>query len=500
MKKRTLLFLLMTLIFSMSSCSLYNPIKPKETFIDFEGDGYYRKSQYSEYYSNIYSQQPKELDKSLYSQMYYKFNYLPSTGNQKILVIPVEFKDYPASSLKGGEKGSINYINQAFFGNPYNTFYESVASYYNKSSYGHLSLEGKVSNWFKTNKTVEEVKRESIYQIQSQHVLQDAIEWYRETYDDIDEFDQNKDGYIDAVWLIYSAPHMENDSFLWAHTYYDHSNGYSAKPYASMYSWASYDFMFYQTNKPETHVYIHETGHLLGLKDYYSVDVDKQFAPTCYFDMMDTNIGDHNAFSKILLNWTTPYVIEDECEITIGSFTETGDCILLSPSWNGSAMDEYLLLEYYTPTYLHKADSNTGWQYKNLKESGLRVYHVDARVGFIRNFGGNMDGYLDVVDPEELPQPIATYHLDFAHTNSYSTTIKIDKNPNYLLRLLRAKEYEKEGTPADENLLFKVGDNFSERLNDDKYVFKFNSFDEVPYSFEVTNMDKSTITIKFIKR
>ena len=69
-----------------------------------------------------------------------------------------------------------------------------------------------------------------------------------------------------------------------------------------------------------------------------------------------------------------------------------------------------------------------------------------------------------------------------------------------MLRLLRAKEYEKEGTPADENLLFKVGDNFSERLNDDKYVFKFNSFDEVPYSFEVTNMDKSTITIKFIKR
>lgn len=498
MKKISFGLLLCSVFLCTTSCSLeYKPIDPLETHIDVVEDGYYRNSEYSESYENIYLQKPKALDESLTSQMYYKFRYLPSTGNQKILVIPVEFSDYPVSSLKGGEKGSLKYIEDAFFGHPSQTFFESVASYYNKSSYGHLTLEGKVSSWFKIGKTSFEVKNESVYQIESQHVLQKAVEWYRKNYDDIDEFDQNNDGYIDAVWLVYSAPQNNEDDFLWAHTYYDHSNSYTTRPYASMYSWASYNFMFYQTSKPETHVFIHETGHLLGLKDYYSTDISNKYAPTAYFDMMDTNIGDHNAFSKMLLNWTTPYVITDECEITIKSFTESGECILISPSWNGSAMDEYLLLEYYTPTNLHKADSKIGWQYQNLKASGLRVYHVDARIGFIRNFGGNMDGYLGKIDPDDLVQPIATYHLDFANTNTTSSTIKVDEKPNYLLKLLRAKEYEKEGTPADEDLLFKVGDNFTNRLNDEKVPFEFNSLGDVPFTFEVIDMNNKEITIKF---
>ena len=117
MKKISFSLLLCSVFLCTTSCSLeYKPIDPLETHIDVVEDGYYRNSEYSESYENIYLQKPKALDESLTSQMYYKFRYLPSTGNQKILVIPVEFSDYPVSSLKGGERGSLKYIEDAFFG------------------------------------------------------------------------------------------------------------------------------------------------------------------------------------------------------------------------------------------------------------------------------------------------------------------------------------------------------------------------------------------------
>ena len=59
--------------------------------------------------------------------------------------------------------------------------------------------------------------------------------------------------------------------------------------------------------------------------------------------------------------------------------------ILLAPSYNSynSPFDEYILVEYYTPTALNKYDSD--YKYCNAypqgpKASGIRVWHVDARL------------------------------------------------------------------------------------------------------------------------
>src|SRR5205085_9571813 len=55
---------------------------------------------------------------------------------------------------------------------------------------------------------------------------------------------------------------------------------------------------------------IHEMGHAFGLPDYY--DYEPGNGPDGGLgglDMMDANVGNHNAFSRWLLDWIQPDVI-----------------------------------------------------------------------------------------------------------------------------------------------------------------------------------------------
>ena len=59
--------------------------------------------------------------------------------------------------------------------------------------------------------------------------------------------------------------------------------------------------------------------------------------------------------------------------------------ILLTPEWNehNSPFDEYLLLEYYTPTGLNELDSRIPYKSRPLVYNipGIKMYHIDNRLG-----------------------------------------------------------------------------------------------------------------------
>ena len=63
--------------------------------------------------------------------------------------------------------------------------------------------------------------------------------------------------------------------------------------------WVSYDFVndkyldFYNYNKLDTHTFVHESGHLLGLNDYYCYDTENTWDPAGVLDMQSYNVGDH---------------------------------------------------------------------------------------------------------------------------------------------------------------------------------------------------------------
>lgn len=301
---------------------------------------------------------------------------LPSTGNSKMLVIPVAFTNHTVPS------NVVSNLEKVFFGTSEETGWESLTSYYYKASYHKLNITGSVLPVFQTGKTSNyyEKLEDSDYEI-----IQAALTYYDSTID-YSEYDSDSDGYIDSIVLVYTCPIERNDdnSMWWAYTYeyYTDDVEYYDGVEADFYILAGYDFIFEELASSKKVIYnaetfIHETGHLLGLTDYY--DYDETAGPSGGIgggDMMDYNVGDHNAFSKVILGWTTPMIMNNQsATVTLKSFGETGDCLIIPKKWNGSYFDEYYIIDFYTPNGLNSIEAGYSGLFST---SGIRIYHIDA--------------------------------------------------------------------------------------------------------------------------
>lgn len=300
---------------------------------------------------------------------------LPAIGNPKILVIPVAFTDYAA------KPNMVENLNKVLFGTSDETGWESLTSYYYQSSYGKLNITGTVLPVFQTGKS--STYYDSFYD-GDYEILQAALEYY-DSQIDYSEYDSDDDGYIDAIYLVYSCPiSEEEDSMWWAYTseYFTEDYEYYDQVEADFYLLAGYDFIFEELASPtkisyNAETFIHETGHLLGLDDYYDTDGSKGPAGGIGGgDMMDYNVGDHNAFSKMILGWTTPTIMNgDQATFTLQSFGSSGDCVLIPKGWNGTYFDEYYIIDFYTPDGLNEAEAGASGLFGT---SGIRIYHIDA--------------------------------------------------------------------------------------------------------------------------
>ena len=436
-----------------------------------------------------------------------------SNGEQKILVIPCAFNDYPSTSMEKSEAEIINDIETLFFKEASDTIYwESVSSYYEKASYGNLKITGMVTSFFDIGKSVEEVASLTRYSDPTYYVLRKAIEWAKVQYGEetIKQFDNDKDGYIDGVWLIYSSkyyatntvnsfiktPSKSAQDILWAYTYWDYEYIPNVdSPVANCYAWGSYYFMYDGTsNGVDAHTFIHETGHMLGLEDYYDYDSTTltRLSPTGSLDMMDNNIGDHCVFSKYLLGWVKPKLITSKGEYVLESFTETGQCLLIPSSeknFSYSPYDEYLLIEFYTPTGLNDLDSKNkycGSYPKMFSTEGIRIYHVDNRLAYV-DMKNKKFYYTNIFDDSKVTNQ--TYYSNLS-SNTSSRSIEDDIKLVTLLSATGKNNYYKNSS-ADNDDLFKNNSSLSE--------FTFNNKENLIFSIniEITGIftKKATVTI-----
>lgn len=437
---------------------------------------------------------------------------LSSVGDQKLLVIPVSFLNSPAKYRSQNERVKTS-LTKAFFGASNETGWESVSSFYGKSSYGKLNLTGEVVNTIHLNYTTSEFQDleidDRMYWDQTHYALEDIYEGSSLTSAKLREYDQDNDGYVDAVFLVYLAPVGED--VFWAYQYYWNrypwdSAAENNRPAFNTYAWASYEFMFeddnYSEEEPAAHTFIHETGHMFGLDDYY--DYDSKTAPVGGIDMMDNNIIDHNMYSKFLLNWALPYVPVGDSEIYLRPAQSSGDFILINNNWNGHAYDEYILIEYYTPTGLNKHDSmgagygKAGNRVIGFGQAGVRIYHVDSRVAEIRfNSRGEARAHqfrdtLDTISPQ--------YYFDYVASNTLSDGFVEDAKKLHLLDGGGRSYtwYHTLGTTTNIIVLFQSEQEIKS-TEWKKYLFSDNTFNDktsIGYSVLIGDMDENGVTIK----
>ena len=488
---------LLACVFTVAGCGKEKPFS-SYTFIeeiedkheDFESpDGSYtRLGNYKKY-----NTRSKELG-SAYEVMtkYSAKKYMKSTGDQKLLVIPVTFPDYSCYNLGIDEKEYTDKLNKAFFGKQENNQFVSVSQFYNLSSYGKLRISGKVCDKFYTFPyDVETIRKGSLDRNYVVNCYSKIIEWYSTNYNDIDSFriDDTLEASEDnvAIYLVYCYPtelNSANPEFFWNYTFLN-------KPL----SWASYSVVNAINDNPDSHVFIHETGHLLGLKDYYP-DKSGDPEPTARIDMMDSNLGDHTAFSKMYLDWLRPIHVVDSCEITINPLVKKGDVILINDKWNETVFDEYYAIEFYSPTDLNYYDTTVGNSLGVLPNlPGVKLYHVDARLGYFESRTGSSVRD-DLVFKDYCTSDGYTpdgRNIDFAHDNkTYAESSGNEPYKKNFLYELKLNHVDHTLSSCASNLhLYRKGDKITN--------LQFNSENNTNYIIEITSLTYSSATIKFTK-
>lgn len=338
---------------------------------------------------------------------------LPSHGNPKILTLLIAFSDTPPVT---GDTQPL--IDSKLFGDgtagPPN---DSLRNYYRRSSYDQLDIGGNALGWYTTA-----YPRSSVSQTDTgrENLIKEALSYYDSQGHDFSQYDNDGDGRIDYFAVIWTGTHGAWASFWWGYQtgFYDPSYVLDGKTLgAYSWQWESYN---YPSGLFEPSTLIHETGHALGLPDYY--DYDGSVGPdggVGGLDMMD-GYGDHNCFSKFLLDWISPAVCNATGAhiATLHPSESSQDAIIAMPDASGSPFEEYFMIQVRNRT-----QNDIGYP-----TDGILIWHVDAR----------LDGS----------------GCDYLYDNSYTT--------HKLLRLMEADGLEEieRNYGADAGDYYTQGDSF----------------------------------------
>ncbi len=337
---------------------------------------------------------------------------LPSTGTVKMLIMLVDFPDYPHESTQ-----SVGEIQSIYFGNgsgAYNTSinyypYESLHNWYQRSSYGLLNITGDVLGWYTA-------QHNRSYYTNRMELMMEVMNYYDNTTD-FSQYDNNGDGYMEGMALKWAGPDTGWGSTWWSYVItLPSSNNFTVDGVKmNKYMWAEYGA------NPKTD--IHETGHLLGLPDLY--DYDTGTAPYTNIngpgygvgglDMMDGGSSDFNCFFKMLLGWINPYYVTDvsaldqQLILNPAELNGTHSSVLIYPGqFLGPENKEFYMVEYRKKTGNDKYFyyPSTGKWAGGVPADGLYIWHIDATLDangrFFYDNSNTVHNLVDLVQADGL--------------------------------------------------------------------------------------------------
>lgn len=295
---------------------------------------------------------------------------LPSSGAPKIFALLIEFQDYTHAA-------SATDIDDILFGDGIaaNYPYDSLTNFYDRSSHGLLDLSSGVTlGWYQTSYNRSNVPQTAAGR---ESLIKEALNHYDTLGHDFSQYDNNGDGVIEYFVVMWAGPTGSWATFWWG---WDLGWGDSAYTIDGEklrnYSWQQ------ESTNPST--VIHETGHSLGLPDLY--DYDNSVGPdggVGGLDIMNSD-GDHNCFSKWMLDWITPQVVGAGRQVlTLHNIFDSTDAVL---TWKGIGLGDTFSEFFMVENRQFVGNDMSLW----FAPDGLAVWHVDATLdGTGKNFAYN---------------------------------------------------------------------------------------------------------------
>lgn len=289
---------------------------------------------------------------------------LPSTGDLKMFALLIEFEGHPHSI-------DATVIDEMLFGDGEADNYprESLANFYERSSYGLADLgNGTTLGWFPSSIDRDATPSFTTWEETAAYresIILEAIEHFDAQGHDFSQYDNDGDGDIDYFIVYWTGPDTGWGSFWWAYrtSWNDDTTLVDGKTF-DYYSWQ------WEANEPE--VVIHETGHGFGLPDLY--DYYPQYGVdggVGGFDVMHSNVYDHNCFSKWMLGWLEPTVVAGGSGgISLAASATSPACVLV---WPGGDLSDLFSEIFLIENRQAVANDDGGFE-----PDGLAIWHVDA--------------------------------------------------------------------------------------------------------------------------
>ena len=452
------------------------------------------------------------------------FKGTPTKGEVPLLVVPVVLNGMEEVATEENRAK----LEKGFFGpSGKDGLPPSLSSFYYYSSYKQLRFVGEVTPYFNpTKEGYFGYSNPYSFNIGTpQSLAQDALDWVKKkTEIHLDDYDSDNDGYVDGVWLVYMEDIHNSLTINVQNPFWPFTGnatlppGDKENPVLNTFAWVGLthlwgnyaDSDYVSKIGFDPHVIEHETGHMLGLSDYYSYSssstADGTYSPLGKLDLMDRGFGDHNPYSKMLLGWSRPYLILDDCEIEIPS-SQLKDSFFLLPydakTYAKDSLgrvilnpfDEYLILDYYSYENFYQDlyhDGNLTYAYPNA--SGGRLYHVDGR---ILKFYDDEQTFELPSDPDFLFHYAGMAYRCITNSQSGSrseSSFKVSGIKDYFdeIRLISKDKRLINGTSNLPNIdsLFVQGDRFSlaDYANQFYYGGKLDNEKDFSIEFEIVNL------------
>ena len=359
---------------------------------------------------------------------------LPYIGEGHIVAFHIDFPDMDfneGDTAEALQKAIGVDLNGNTYESLYTDQYANVSGYYQRASYGKLMISGDAFSYH-AQKNRDEYDDSA-----------DLIKEVMDAFDndvDFSRYDADQDGRIDCIYLHIPYDPMDD----WGSTWWPNCSTVEHEDwwYDGVLA-ASRIVLSRRLNDEDgdgVRTAIHETGHAMGFPDYYSYNKtpdpaggSNSLSGILTFDMMDTNVGDHNGFSKWIAGWLeesdVTRVVANENGVVatrggaeVGTVNEDGSITLDLSSFDSDTINEtggiivvgnddqapfsrYFLIQYDTFAGNQRVYYASEGAEAPLP-SGFRVFRVQADL----NEGGqlmhsNTDGPLydkliELVDPD----------------------------------------------------------------------------------------------------